>query len=100
MGFISCSELLNLSRLFVQYVRENNLLVSSLNINKNARRIYRKHMPLQKGIWSVIQVASTLYPPHSVANIFESWLHGVHHRFKKHTRIRAIAILWSVYLCK
>jgi hypothetical protein len=28
-------------------------------------------------IWSIIQVASGMYPPHSVANVFRNWLHGI-----------------------
>jgi hypothetical protein len=34
-------------------------------------------------IWSVIQVASTLFPPRSITNIFGNWLNGIDNRFKK-----------------
>jgi hypothetical protein len=37
--------------------------------------------------WSVIQLASTLYLPCSVANIFGNWIHGIDLRFKKHIRV-------------
>jgi hypothetical protein len=34
-------------------------------------------------IWSVIQVASTLFLPRSITNIFGNWLNGIDRRFKK-----------------
>jgi hypothetical protein len=30
-----------------------------------------------RSIWSIIQVASGMYPPHSVANVFGNWLHVI-----------------------
>jgi hypothetical protein len=51
-------------------------------------------------IWSIIQVASGLYPPHSVANIFGNWLHGIDHKFRILLRVGAIAIIWSLWLCR
>jgi hypothetical protein len=63
-----------------------------------------KHLFFQchfaRSIWSVIQVASTLYPPRSIANIFGNWLNGIEHRFKKHIRVGAIAFIWSLWLCR
>jgi hypothetical protein len=53
-----------------------------------------------RSIWLVIQFASTLYQPTSIANIFGNWLNGVDDRFKKHIRVGAIAIIWSLWLCK
>jgi hypothetical protein len=47
-------------------------------------------------IWSVIQLASTLYQPTTVANLFENWLKDVDDRFKKHIRVGVIAIIWSL----
>ena len=35
-----------------------------------------------RSIWSVIQVASNLYPPCSVANNFDNWLHGIDQKFR------------------
>jgi hypothetical protein len=48
---------------------------------------------LARSIWSVIQVASTLFPPRSITNIFGNWL-------KKHIRVGAIAFIWSLWLCR
>jgi hypothetical protein len=45
-----------------------------------------KHLFFQcrfaRSIWSIIQVASSLYPPTSVTNIFGNWLHGIDLRFR------------------
>jgi hypothetical protein len=41
-------------------------------------------------ILSVIQVASTLFSPHSITNIFGNWLNRIDNRFKKHIRVGAI----------
>jgi hypothetical protein len=51
-------------------------------------------------IWSIIQVASTLYPLCSVANIFENWLHGINNRFRTLIRVGALAIIWFLWLCR
>ena len=51
-------------------------------------------------IWSTIQIGSTLYPPRSVANIFGNWLNGVAARFKLLIRVGAIAVIWSLWLCR
>jgi hypothetical protein len=53
-----------------------------------------------RSVWLVIQVASTLYPPRSITNIFDNWLNGIDHRFKKHIRVGAIAFIWSLWLCR
>jgi hypothetical protein len=50
-------------------------------------------------IWSAIQVASSLSPPRSVANIFGNWLHGIDNRDRVHIRVGAIALIWSLWLC-
>jgi hypothetical protein len=63
-----------------------------------------KHLFFQchfaRSIWSVIQVASTLFPPCSITNIFGNWLNGINNRFKKHIRVGAIAFIWSLWLCR
>ena len=63
-----------------------------------------KHLFFQcqfaRSIWSIIQIGSTLYPPHSVANIFGNWLNGVHSRYKVLIRVGAIAVIWSLWLCR
>jgi hypothetical protein len=43
-------------------------------------------------IWSLIKVASSLYPPTSIANIFRNWLHGIDLRFRRLIRMGALAI--------
>jgi hypothetical protein len=63
-----------------------------------------KHLFFQcrfgRSIWSIIQVASTLYPPHSVANIFGNWQHNIDNRFRKLIRVGALVAIWSLWLCK
>jgi hypothetical protein len=51
------------------------------------------HCQFARSIWSLIQVASTLYPPTSVANIFGSWLHGIDLRFRRLMRVGALAVI-------
>jgi hypothetical protein len=53
-----------------------------------------------RSIWSTIQIASTLYPPSSVSNIFGNWLQGIDIRDRTHIRVGAIALLWSLWLCR
>jgi hypothetical protein len=53
-----------------------------------------------RSIWSVIQLASTLYQPRSVSNLLWNWLNGVDDRFEKHIWVGAIAIIWSLWLCR
>ena len=50
--------------------------------------------------WSAIQIASNLYPPTSVADIFGHWLDGISNRFKALIRVGAYALLWSLWLCR
>jgi hypothetical protein len=50
-------------------------------------------------IWSIILVASKLYPPTIVANIFDTWLHGIDIRFRTFIRVGELAIIWSLWLC-
>ena len=63
-----------------------------------------KHLFFQcrfaRSIWSCIQVAYDLYPPTSVANIFGNWLHGIDHRFITLIRVGALAVIWSLWLCR
>jgi hypothetical protein len=58
------------------------------------------HCRFARSIWSVIQVASTLFPPRSITNICGNWLNGINDRFKKHIRVGAIAFIWSLWLCR
>jgi hypothetical protein len=63
-----------------------------------------KHLFFQccfaRSIWSIIQVASKLYPPTSVAHIFGNWLHGIDIRFRMFIRVGVLAIIWSLWLCR
>ena len=63
-----------------------------------------KHLFFQckfaRSTWSVIQIASNLYPHTSVANIFGHWLDGISNRFKTLIRVGAYALLWSLWLCR
>jgi hypothetical protein len=55
-------------------------------------------LPMQ--FHQIYMVASTLFPPCSIANIFGNWHNGNDHRFKKHIRMGAIAFIWSLWLCR
>jgi hypothetical protein len=59
-----------------------------------------KHLFFQcrfaRSIWSVIQVALTLFSLYSITNIFGNWLNTIDNRFKKHIRVEAIAFIWSL----
>ena len=46
-------------------------------------------------IWLTIQIASNLYPPRSVANIFRNWLHGIDH--KTIIRVGAVVVIWLLW---
>jgi len=63
-----------------------------------------KHMFFQckfaRSIWSVIQVASNLYPSRNVANIFSNWLRGIDRKYRMLIRVGAIAVIWSLWLCR
>jgi hypothetical protein len=63
-----------------------------------------KHLFFQcnfaRSIWSVIQTASCLYPPTSVANILRNWLDGIDHKYRILLRVRAIALICSLWLCR
>jgi hypothetical protein len=62
-----------------------------------------KHLFFQcrfaRSIWSAIQVASRLYPPTSVVNVFGNWLHGIDLRFRMLIRVGALAVIWALWLC-
>ena len=66
--------------------------------------LFRSHLFFQcrvaRSIWSAIQIASTLRPPCSVANIFDDWLHGIDKRDRTIIRVGALAVIWSLWLCR
>lgn len=51
-------------------------------------------------IWSVIQIASGLSIPCSVANIFGNWLHRIDHKFRILLRVGALPVVSSFCLCR
>jgi hypothetical protein len=51
-------------------------------------------------IWSVIQAASGLYPPTSIANIFENWLSGINYKYRILLRVGVMALILSLWLCR
>ncbi|EEE51773.1 hypothetical protein OsJ_33218 [Oryza sativa Japonica Group] len=51
-------------------------------------------------VWSIIQAASGLPPPHCVAHMFGSWLDGIHNNLKSHVLLGAAATCWSLWLCR
>ena len=53
-----------------------------------------------RSIWSSIQIASNLYPPKLVANVFSNWLHGIDKKLRTVIRVGAIAVIWSLWLCR
>jgi hypothetical protein len=84
---------------------KDNLAKQNWHVNKSCVFYHQytiKHLFFQcrfaGSIWSIIQVASDLYPPCSVANIFGNWLHGIDNRFRTHIRVGALAIIWSLWL--
>ena len=40
-----------------------------------------------RSVWSIIQIASGLSPPSSVANVFGNWLHGIGDKYKTLFRV-------------
>jgi hypothetical protein len=64
---------------------KDNLVKQNWHGSRNCVLCYEdetiKHLSLQyrfaRSILSIIQVASNLYGPHSVANVFGNWLHGI-----------------------
>jgi hypothetical protein len=63
-----------------------------------------KHLFFQcrfaRSIRSIIQVASSMYPPTNVANVFGSWLHGIDLMFRTLIRVGALAVIWLLWLCR
>jgi hypothetical protein len=63
-----------------------------------------KHLFFQCGfarsIWSIIQVASSLYPSTSVANIFRNWPHGIDLGFRMLIRVGALVVVCLLWLCR
>jgi hypothetical protein len=45
-------------------------------------------------------LASGLYTPTSIANIFGNWLHSIDYKYLILLRVGAIALIWSLWLCR
>ena len=102
------------NKIFAWYLRRGVILIKDNLIKRNWHGSTQclfcphdetiKHLffqcKLARSIWSVIQIVSGLYPPCSVANIFGNWLHGIDHRFRTFLRVGALAVIWSLWLCR
>jgi hypothetical protein len=51
-------------------------------------------------IWGVIQIATNLYLPHSVSNMFGTWLRGLDKDKKSLVLVGAPAICWVIWRCR
>ena len=51
-------------------------------------------------IWSVIQMASKLYPPMYVANVFGNWLNWIDNKFRTVIRVGGIVVILTLWLCR
>jgi hypothetical protein len=55
---------------------------------------------LARLIWNIIQVATNLYLPHSVSNIFGTWLWGLDKDKKLLVLAGAAATCWVIWRCR
>jgi hypothetical protein len=51
-------------------------------------------------IWSVIQAVSCLFSPTSTTNVLGNWVHGIDNKYIILLMVRAIALIWSLWLCR
>jgi hypothetical protein len=54
--------------------------------------------PLARSIWSIIQVSTNIYLPHSVSNMFGTW--GLDKDVKSLVLAGAAAICWAIWRCR
>ena len=47
--------------------------------------------------WNIVQVATNLYQPRSVANMFDSWLGGINKDSKSLALLGAAALCWAIW---
>ena len=101
-------------KIFAWYLRKGVILTKDNLVKRNWNGSTKcvfcthdetiKHLFFQckvaRSIWSAIQIASNLYPPRSVANIFGNWLHGVDSKERTIIRVAALAVIWSLWLCR
>ena len=64
---------------------------------------YIKHLffdcKFARSVWAIVQIASNLYPPRSVRNMFGNWLRGIDKQFSKHIA-GAAALCWALWLTR
>ena len=101
-------------KIFAWYVRKGVILTKDNLVKRNWHGSTKcvfcpheetiKHLffecKVARSMWSAIHIASNLYPPRSVANIFGNWLHGVDRKLRTIIRVGAIAVIWSLWLCR
>jgi hypothetical protein len=56
--------------------------------------------PFARAIWSIVQVATNLYLPQSVSNLFGTWLWGLDKEQKLLALTGAAAICWAIWRCR
>jgi hypothetical protein len=47
--------------------------------------------------WNIVQVATNLYPPYNISNIFDSWLWGINKVLKPLAMLGATPICWAIW---
>ena len=53
-----------------------------------------------RDIWRLVHFTFNIYPPHSITNMFGSWLNGIDKASKARIRIGVAAILWAIWNCR
>jgi hypothetical protein len=48
-------------------------------------------------MWNLVQVATKLYPPCSISNLFNSWLRGINKDLKQLVLLRAPSVCWAIW---
>jgi hypothetical protein len=51
-------------------------------------------------VWCIIQVATGLFPPRSVSNMFGNWLQGIRKDLKSLILLGVATICWTIWLCR
>jgi hypothetical protein len=56
--------------------------------------------PFAHAIWSAIQIATNLYLPHSVSNMFGTWLWGLDKDQKSLVLVGVVATCSAIWRCR
>jgi hypothetical protein len=48
-------------------------------------------------MWNLVQVATKLYPPYSISNLFNSWLRGINKDLKQLVLLGAASVCWAIW---